>query len=727
MAVAFPSASTVSLQAPDPGEPSGSMLAPGSGGSDPFAAMLASASVVPATAVDDLPDASGAAASLWTEAATTWPEPASDELPSEQLISLLAVPALPGLVDAPVDGAAGATDSQEAISPDLAAALGAAAPWPFQASAALPAGDPVSILPAGAATWSAEAPPQGPPPGLVLATHATWTSMVAPTSAAPSGTLPVAPQGAAGPVPPTLDGILPPAPANALPAAGLAATASLAGPASPTPPGPAQPLAAAPVPAAPPGPARTETASATPGAETPRPAPAQTAASAVSLPTWPTAAPVLAVPAAANAVPAAAASDSPSPNPAPAAVPAAPVPAPLPGWPATAPTAPTPTATNAALATPAPSMAAPDVQAPMPALVASAATVAGGAILPAATAPAPWLPPVSAGPRSSPTSPASGPASASPDDVPADPLRALLLSALRPGEARRTAGIPVTGVPTPTATADPAAADEALPASGILALTAGADGDTPAALPAWQRPELPIDQRPAASQAVGADAPPPASIPAAALQLQAARAPDPRRSTPVAGSEPSGLEALRTTATSPLDTRGPAAEAPVLRASPPTPVDRAIAGQITRQLVHTEANGDRTLVIRLTPAELGTVRIELREHNGTLTAHLRVEDEAVGRAIDRMLPSMRQELRGQDSPLADVVREPRDQRDQRGNGQPQDQSTPWSRQQERDSNRQGRRQTQEQAQAAFSLAGLVDEDAPLVPGAPAAGLARPLR
>lgn len=372
-------------------------------------------------------------------------------------------------------------------------------------------------------------------------------------------------------------------------------------------------------------------------------------------------------------------------------------------------------------------MPVPDARVAMPVPFASAVAAPGADdILPAVAAPAPWLPPVGASPRPSPAAPAAGPASAAPDDVPADPLRALLLSSLRPAEARRTTGIAATGVPTPTAAADAATPGDALPASGILALSASTEGDAPTALPAWQRPELPVEQRPAASQAVGADAPPPASIPAAALQLQAAPAPDPRRSTAAApGSEPNGLEAVRATATSPIDTRAPAPEAPVLRASPPTPVDRAIAGQITRQLVHTEANGDRVLVIRLTPAELGTVRIELREHNGVLTAHLRAEDEAVGRAIDRMLPTMRLELRGQDSPLADVVREPRDQRqgDQRGNGQPQDQSTPWSRQQERDGNRQGRRH----AEAAFSLAGLVDGDTPLVPGEPATGLARPLR
>ncbi|MCK6488348.1 MAG: flagellar hook-length control protein FliK, partial [Planctomycetes bacterium] len=261
-------------------------------------------------------------------------------------------------------------------------------------------------------------------------------------------------------------------------------------------------------------------------------------------------------------------------------------------------------------------------------------------------------------------------------------------------------------------------------------LVAPAAGEEPAPAPAWQQLAEPGEQRPVASQPLIADAPPPSGIPAAALQMQAVPAAEARRSPPLAArSESTGHEALRATPPAPLEARPVTAATPVLRASPPTPVERAIAGQITRQLVHTEANGDRTLVIRLTPAELGTVRIELREHNGTLTAHLRVEDEAVGRAIDRMLPSMRQDLRGQDSPLADVVREPRDQRqgDQRGNGQPQDQSTPWSRQQERDSNRQGRRQSQAQVQAAFSLAGLVDEGAPLVPGEPAAGLARPLR
>jgi hypothetical protein len=777
MAVAFPTASTVSLQAPDPSDPSGSMQAPGSGTGDPFAAMLASASIVPATAVGELPDAAGAVATLWTEAAITWPEPASDELPSEQLISLMAVPALPGLIDATVAGSIAAKNSPDLVSPDLvgpdlvgpdlvgpdlvspdlispdlvspdlvspdlAAALGAATPWPFQGIAALPTDGSASAFLAATTAWPQGALPEDLPPSLVLAAQTTWTYTVASVSASSPGAMPKASQGVAGQPPATLSGILPPAQANALPAAATpplqsatipattptaaAALPTMASPTGTTTPlshGVANPLTTTPAASALPTLAEREPPATPPATGAPTPAPAQTVAGPSSpavaqQPAWPAAAAATPPQVATTATPDAAAT-APSMNLA--------MVTPNAGAALAAPSV------NAATAIPSATIAEPSANAAQATPSTTMALVPSDSdTIPTVTAPASWLPPLPASARAGSMTPrlAHDLTSAASDDIPTDPLRALLLSVQRPIDNRRGAGMAATDTPAAVASAgaDPAATGDEVPASSILGPIASADGDTPKPLPAWQRLADQGDQRPATSPPVGFDAPPPTSIPAAALQLRTDAGADARHpSAPAASSELNGLEALRTAPLAPLEPRPVAAETPVQRANPPTPVDRAIAGQITRQLVHTEANGDRTLVIRLTPAELGTVRIELREHNGTLTAHLRVEDEAVGRAIDRMLPSMRQELRGQDSPLADVVREPRDQRDQRGNGQPQDQSTPWSRQQERDSNRQGRRQPQDQAQAAFSLAGLVDGDAPLVPGVPAAELARPLR
>ncbi|MCK6489772.1 MAG: hypothetical protein L6R48_15870, partial [Planctomycetes bacterium] len=128
MAVAFPSASAVSLQAPDPSDPGASMQAPGNGAGDPFSAMLASASLAPAAVAGEQPDA----ALTTDDAASGWPDAAGDGLPSEQLLGLIAVPALPVLLNPVLDQSGAGQEPAAIVNPELAFALGEAAPWPLQ-------------------------------------------------------------------------------------------------------------------------------------------------------------------------------------------------------------------------------------------------------------------------------------------------------------------------------------------------------------------------------------------------------------------------------------------------------------------------------------------------------------------------------------------------------------------------------------------------------------------
>jgi flagellar hook-length control protein FliK len=93
------------------------------------------------------------------------------------------------------------------------------------------------------------------------------------------------------------------------------------------------------------------------------------------------------------------------------------------------------------------------------------------------------------------------------------------------------------------------------------------------------------------------------------------------------------------------------------------PMDRAIASQVSRAAARIASGEGPILVVRLTPIELGTVRIELREIGGQLTARLHAEDPAVRETLERMLPTVRHDLRAGDSRLADVAVSPPSQPD----------------------------------------------------------------
>ncbi|TVR08742.1 MAG: flagellar hook-length control protein FliK [Planctomycetota bacterium] len=94
-------------------------------------------------------------------------------------------------------------------------------------------------------------------------------------------------------------------------------------------------------------------------------------------------------------------------------------------------------------------------------------------------------------------------------------------------------------------------------------------------------------------------------------------------------------------------------------AEPPAPqssseAERAVEQQIKRALIQQMANGDRSMTLRLTPPNLGTVRIEIIEQRGMLTVRFSAEDDRVRQALERQLPQLRQDLRASDAPVSSV-------------------------------------------------------------------------
>jgi flagellar hook-length control protein FliK len=83
-------------------------------------------------------------------------------------------------------------------------------------------------------------------------------------------------------------------------------------------------------------------------------------------------------------------------------------------------------------------------------------------------------------------------------------------------------------------------------------------------------------------------------------------------------------------------------------------MEKAVASQVSRALSQVQANGPRVLNIRLTPPELGTVRIQVIEQAGQISARLHAEDDGVRVALERFLPQLKQDLRANDAPLRDI-------------------------------------------------------------------------
>lgn len=148
----------------------------------------------------------------------------------------------------------------------------------------------------------------------------------------------------------------------------------------------------------------------------------------------------------------------------------------------------------------------------------------------------------------------------------------------------------------------------------------------------------------------GDAAPPEAPLPAPVGGERAATA----FTAVLAGADEATVTTPSTTAAATaVDTAAKTAAEP--RSATPTanPMERAVAQQVSRALLREGADGLR-LTLRLTPPELGTVRIEIIERGGILQAHIHAEDDAVRVALERQLPQLRQDLRSHDAPVRDV-------------------------------------------------------------------------
>ena len=84
------------------------------------------------------------------------------------------------------------------------------------------------------------------------------------------------------------------------------------------------------------------------------------------------------------------------------------------------------------------------------------------------------------------------------------------------------------------------------------------------------------------------------------------------------------------------------------------PMERVVAQQVSRALIRESADGNRMISLRLTPPELGTVRIDIVERAGVLTARIHAEDAAVRTALERYLPQLRQELQAHNAPVREL-------------------------------------------------------------------------
>ena len=109
------------------------------------------------------------------------------------------------------------------------------------------------------------------------------------------------------------------------------------------------------------------------------------------------------------------------------------------------------------------------------------------------------------------------------------------------------------------------------------------------------------------------------------------------------------------------------------------------------------------MVMRLTPPELGTVRVEFITRDGMMTARLMAEDEGVRQALDRALPHIRAEVRG-DHPSLDITVDRGEQRQAWSDGQ--------SRQDQRNEQQAAKREQRDDDQSAFSIDGVTAAPTP---------------
>jgi flagellar hook-length control protein FliK len=141
----------------------------------------------------------------------------------------------------------------------------------------------------------------------------------------------------------------------------------------------------------------------------------------------------------------------------------------------------------------------------------------------------------------------------------------------------------------------------------------------------------------------------------------------------------------------------------------PNPMERAVANQVSRAIIQHLPDGGTRMVMRLTPPELGTVRVEFVMRDGVMNARLMAEDDGVRQALDRALPHIRSEVRGE-HPTFDVTVDRSDQRQAWQEGH--------ARQDRRDDPRFGSAPRRRDGDAVFSIDGVE---------ATASGAAAPLR
>lgn len=166
---------------------------------------------------------------------------------------------------------------------------------------------------------------------------------------------------------------------------------------------------------------------------------------------------------------------------------------------------------------------------------------------------------------------------------------------------------------------------------------------------------------------------------------------------PAATTEGTAAElATRSAATTqPAATAGAARSEQTAPSRPdPNPMERAVANQVSRAIVQHLPDGGTRMVMRLTPPELGTVRVEFLMRDGNISARMLAEDDGVRQALDRALPQIRSDVRGE-HPTVDITVDRSDQRQAWQDGQ--------GRHDQRDEQRNGAATRQRDGDDVFSL------------------------
>jgi flagellar hook-length control protein FliK len=131
--------------------------------------------------------------------------------------------------------------------------------------------------------------------------------------------------------------------------------------------------------------------------------------------------------------------------------------------------------------------------------------------------------------------------------------------------------------------------------------------------------------------------------------------------------------------------------APPAESRQANPLEAAIARQVSSAAVRQGLHG-APMVVRITPPELGTVRIELHQREGRVEARLSAEDEGVRQALDKMLPQLRADLSRADGRISEVSVAPSQERGggQQGSGDPAGDGRAWAERQAADRQEQAR-------------------------------------